>query len=84
MCNFEQALATCSDYSQEVDYDEAVETIRVIVNKTNHKDLTSRMTELGYMEKSSYKIGANYSVVYQRNYFEEDDEFFPDTGEAPF
>lgn len=84
MCNFEQALATCKDYSHELDYDEAIETIRVVVNKTNHTDLTERMTKLGYMEKSSYKIGTKYSVVYQRDYFEEDDDIiFPDTGEAP-
>ena len=82
MDNFEEAITICRDYSHELDYDEAVSTIRLVINKANQADLTDRLLSLGYVVKSSYKIGNSYSVVYQKDYSEED--FPPDTGEAPF
>lgn len=92
--NFENAVAIAKSYSNKVDYDTDLGSMRVIVDPQNVDDLTVRISKLGYVKKTNYKLSdGRLSLVFEPDYqegYEDDDQDWdlgsqwdPDDEEAP-
>ena len=82
--SFEDAIKLCKSYSNEVAFDEDARVIRVALNLRNNQDLSERLSELGFVERTNYALGTDRCcVVYESDYGEDINDLF-DNEEAPY
>tara|TARA_R110001592_G_scaffold33687_3_gene116555 strand:+ start:214 stop:462 length:249 start_codon:yes stop_codon:yes gene_type:complete len=71
--SFEDAIKLCKSYSNEVAFDENARAVRVVLNILNNEDLSERLAELGFVERTNYTLGTDRCcVVYESDYNDSD------------